>query len=117
MGDGRRLRIGGAGRASEARLARKLGGRRRPASGAMAGAKGDFELPGVLLEAKSSTGDSIALKRLWLAKIAAEARAEGKVPALAVSFTYEDGRPVPDGEWVCVPLWLWRERLENAPEG
>jgi hypothetical protein len=103
--------IGASGRKSERRLARQLGGRARPNSGATPGAKGDIELDRVLLEAKSSTGDRIGLDRRWLAKIAAEARAVGRIPALALSFTYGDGWPIPDGEWVCVPLWLWRERL------
>ena len=101
--------VGAAGVASEQRLAKRLGGRQTPASGAMAGAKGDVELPGVLLEAKSTTADSMSLKLDWLAKIAAEARAAGKQPALAVTFVTGDGRPRPNGSWIMVSEQAWRE--------
>jgi hypothetical protein len=107
-------KFGGAGVKSEARLGRRLGGRVRPLSGAVPGAKGDIELGQILIEAKSSTGNKIPVDRRWLAKIAGEARAEGKVPALALSFTYGDGRPIPDGEWVCMPLSVWRGLFDGA---
>lgn len=48
-------KIGKPGRKSEQRLTRELGGRGRPASGAMEGAKGDIDLGPILLEAKSTT--------------------------------------------------------------
>lgn len=101
--------IGASGRASEKRLAKALGGKARPASGAMQGAKGDIDLGPVLMEAKSTVGLSMSLKREWLLKIAGEARSEGKTPALAISFVLENGRPLPDGEWVAVPLSVWKE--------
>ena len=104
-------KIGKAGRKSEARLTRQLGGHVRPASGAMEGAKGDIDLGEILLEAKSTTGQSIGVKHGWLAKIGKEARSEGKMPALALSFTNEDGSPVMDGEWVLIPLHRFRELL------
>ena len=37
----------------------------------------------------------------------------GKTPVLSLSFTTADGRPLPDGEWVCLPLRWWRERVEE----
>ncbi|MBN7763675.1 hypothetical protein JYP52_21285 [Nitratireductor aquibiodomus] len=104
--------IGKAGRASEQRLSRQLGGRARPASGAMEGAKGDIDLGSVLMEAKSTTGLSMGLKRDWLLKIAHEARSEGKNPALAISFVTPDGRPILDGEWVAVPRHVWEGHLK-----
>ena len=103
--------IGKAGRASEKKLIKDLGGRGRPASGALQGAKGDIDLDTVLMEAKSTTGDSLGLKFEWLNKIAKEARAEGKTPALAVSFVRNDGTPYVDGEWVAVPLAYWKNHL------
>lgn len=106
-------KIGGAGIRSENHLAKRVGGRLRPASGALPGAKGDVDLPSFLMEAKSSTGDSLSLKREWLAKIGKEARSVGRVPALAVTFSYDDGRPIPDGAWVMVPEWLFKERLKE----
>jgi hypothetical protein len=109
----REQRIGKSGRRSEARLARRLQGRLQPASGAMAGAKGDVSLPAVLLEAKSTTGGMLPVRHAWLAKIAREARAAGKIPALGITFTTGDGRPLPDGAWVAVPEWLFDEKLRQ----
>jgi hypothetical protein len=100
-------RIGDAGRLSEKRLAKALGLRQRPASGALQGAKGDMEAGQALIEAKSTVHSSIKLELAWLAKIAREARAQGKTPALTLSFTTGDGRPVPGGQWVCIPLHEW----------
>ncbi len=105
--------VGGAGPAAEKRLAKRLGGRQTPASGAMVGAKGDVMLPAMLMEAKSTVRDSLALKLDWLAKIAGEARAQGKVPALAVVFATGDGRPRPDGAWVLMPEAAFRELTEG----
>lgn len=104
-------RIGKSGRASERRLTKDLGGRGRPASGAMEGAKGDIDLGEVLVEAKSTTGASIAVKHSWLAKIGREARMEGKMPALTLSYVNEDSSPVMDGEWALIPLHKFKELL------
>ncbi len=109
-----RRKLGETGRASEKHLARALGARLTPASGAGRGGKGDMTLGRHLLEAKSSTGDSVRLQRGWLAKIAGEARAAGRQPGLTITFTYQDGRPIPDGSWVCIPLRQWRELIEDA---
>ena len=102
-------RIGKAGRRSEARLKRKLDGKGRPASGALPGSKGDIELGKVLLEAKSTTQESMAVKLAWLLKIASEARSEGKSPALSVSFIDEQGQARLDGEWVMIPMHRFKE--------
>jgi hypothetical protein len=105
--------IGKQGRASEKKLAKQLGVRPRPASGAMEGAKGDIPLPGVLMEAKSTTSDSLGVKLDWLAKIGNEARSEGKSPALAVTFVDGVGNPRKDGQWVMIPLNLWNEHIRG----
>jgi hypothetical protein len=109
-------RIGDTGRSSEKHLSRRLGGRLRPASGAMAGAKGDIEIGTVLMEAKSTINDSMGLKFAWLAKIAAEARAVAKTPAIAISFIRGDGRPIDDGAWVLVPERVWRELVKEEKD-
>jgi hypothetical protein len=70
--------------------------------------KGDMEMPNHLLEAKSTTGTQCGLKHEWLSKIAREARAIGKSPALLISFVTGDGRPKPSGEWVVIPLHEWK---------
>lgn len=103
--------IGKAGRASEKRLAKQLGGKVRPASGAVEGLKGDIVFDNVLMEAKSTLKNSISIKHDWLAKIATEARNDGKTPALAVSFVTPEGKPVVSGDWIMVPRHVWEGHL------
>lgn len=100
------------GRDAERGFARRTGGRETPASGA-AGAKGDVVVGGTMVEHKNTTGKSLAIKLLWLRKIAHEARMAGLSPALAVSFSDDQGSAVPDGRWVMVPEDEWR-RLTGA---
>lgn len=95
--------IGEVGRIAEKRLARRIGGKQRPASGAMAGAKGDIVKGPFLVEAKSTVNGSLGLQRDWLSKIASEAENQGLIPALAVTFTDPTGRPRNFGSWVAVP--------------
>jgi len=104
-------KIGKPGRASEQRLARELNAKSRPASGAMAGAKGDMEIGAFLIEAKSTTQVNMVLKKGWLDKIGKEARSEAKTPALAISFVNEDGSAAMDGEWIMIPLYKFQELL------
>lgn len=104
-------KIGKPGRKSESRVAKELGAKLRPASGAMAGAKGDMAIGAILLEAKSTIHASMTIKHDWLAKIAREARSEGKTPALAVSFINEGGKDAMDGEWVMIPAYKFRDML------
>jgi Holliday junction resolvase len=104
--------IGSAGRKSEKLLAKKLG-RERPASGAVEHIKGDIDAGDVLIEAKSTRGDSISIKHDWLGKISGEALRAGKTPALALSFVREDGRPVPNGEWIAIPLAQWQRMRDG----
>jgi Holliday junction resolvase len=78
----------------------------------MQGAKGDMELQGRLIEAKSTTARSFSVKHEQLAKIAKEARDVGKRPALTVSFVTPDGRPIVHGEWVLMKLSDYRELTE-----
>lgn len=105
--------IGQQGRASEKKLAKQLGVRARPASGAMEGAKGDIPVGRTLMEAKSTTNDSMSVKLDWLAKIGHEARSEGKTPALSVTFVDGTGAPKRDGQWVLVPLHVWNEHMRG----
>jgi hypothetical protein len=105
--------IGGTGRLSEARLSKQLGGRLTPASGAMLGAKGDIDLGSVLMEAKSTISETMALKFDWLSKISQEARNVGKTPALAVSFVNQQGKPWMDGDWVMLPRHVFKEILDG----
>lgn len=105
-------KIGRSGRKSEQRLTKDFGGRARPASGALAGAKGDIDLGPMLVEAKSTTQESMGVKLSWLLKIAEEARAEGKSAALAISFVNEEGQPRLDGEWVAISKHKFMEMFQ-----
>ena len=109
-------RIGDAGRLAESRLSDYLGAWLKPASGAVRGNKGDMEFSGHLIEAKSSVRNSIRIEHAWLGKICKEAREQNKKPALTLSFTLNNGRPVPNGEWVCVPLNDWLGLLDLIEE-
>lgn len=95
-----RRNIGDTGRMSEKKVARSLGGRLTPASGAMDGAKGDIVLEDFLIEAKSTVNESVSIKYSWLGKICTEAMMDTKKPALSVRFVTGDGRAVRDGDWV-----------------
>lgn len=105
--------IGVAGRKSEKKTARRLGLKQTPASGA-AIAKGDLRNDRVLMEAKATVHDSLAIKLEWLIKIAGEAASTGKEPALAITFTNQQGAPRKHGAWVCVPEALWTELQLSA---
>lgn len=108
------LRTGDTGRVSEQRLAKSLGSKLNPGSGAVAGVKGDFIVSeDYLVEAKSTTGRAISVQHAWLGKISKEARDISKSPALALSYVTGDGRPVPNGEWVCVPMKVWLSLIQE----
>lgn len=107
----RKIEIGQVGRVSETRLAEQLGARLRPNSGAVAGAKGDMVLPEALIEAKSTIDRSMSVKHEWLAKIAGEARDHSRVPALVISFTHGNGKPLPSGQWAMIPLQEFQDYL------
>jgi hypothetical protein len=88
------------GQKSERKTAKRLGGRTRPGSGAVAGAKGDILLTDYLVENKSTEHQSISLKLSWLEKISVEAREEGKAPALSIQFVDKQGNSKKRGRWV-----------------
>ncbi len=96
------------GTRSERRVAKRLGARVRPGSGAMQGAKGDSVLPKLLVESKATINGSLSLKKQWLDKITREALASNRAPALSVSFVRPSGEAVPHGDWIVLPLWLAR---------
>ena len=91
------------GQKSEKKTAKRLGGRTRPGSGAVAGAKGDIFLSDYLVENKSTEHASISLKLAWLEKISVEAREEGKAPALSIQFVDKQGNSKKRGRWVLIP--------------
>jgi hypothetical protein len=99
----------GHGTVSENRVAKKLGAKTTPASGAKHGAKGDCRRDSVIIEAKSTTKDTLSLELAWLVKIGCEARNIGKVPALHASFVMPDGKSRAYGDWFVIPGHLAEE--------
>lgn len=74
----------------EARLAERLGGARRPGSGAFWSAKGDVRSPGLLVEAKWTARRSMSVTSAVLRKIELEAVSEGRMPVLALEVAGRD---------------------------
>ena len=101
-------RIGDAGRAAEKTLAKKLGMKLTPASGA-ASSKGDMSDERFLVEVKSTIKDTYSLSIQTLMKIHGEALMSGKLPAFVLLFTDPHGAPVREGEWIAVPRWAWEQ--------
>ncbi len=106
--------IGKAGRKSEVRLNKKIGGQQTPASGALQGAKGDIRKDDFLIEAKSTTTESFRLERGILCKIAGEAIRVDKIPAVCISFVTGNGKPKVDGEWALIRLKDFQDYIEWA---
>lgn len=104
------------GKISEKRVAKKLGSRLTPCSGAMIGAKGDARQAianlKLLYESKSTVSDSIPIKHDWLAKVSGEALVQGAIPVLTVSFLDQAGKPKKSGDWVMLTLTDFKQLLE-----
>lgn len=99
------------GKKSEARVAKSIGARTTPASGALQSAKGDFKTANVLGEAKSTVNASIGIEYDWLLKISHEATFQGKTPILTVSFVNGNGSVKRNGDWVMMPLTFYNELI------
>ncbi len=97
------------GNKAEKNVAQRLKAKLTPASGAMAGAKGDMEKGGFRIESKATKAESMRLELGWLQKIYQEALERGENPALIVQFVNSDGKPLPRGSWVMVPEDLFKE--------
>src|ERR1041385_9356157 len=82
------------GRLSETRIAKKLGARLQPNSGAMRGAKSDAILKraNFRLEMKSTTHLTLPLQLAWLSKISTEALSHSQRPGVVISFVDRQGR-------------------------
>jgi len=93
----------------EKELARDMKGHRISGSGAVHYSKGDIELPGYLVEAKTTAKKSISITVKWLDKIFMEAMAKGKEPALAIRLP-TDKAPK---DWVMVPKSEFKELTDE----
>jgi len=101
----------------ETRIAKELGGRRIPRSGASTWSPfmqktdgADITTPTLHVEHKRTEKSSISLKHEWLEKVVEAARLRGKTPAMVITFTNapvrldwskEDRVPM---DWVLLPL-------------
>lgn len=109
-------RIGSAGRASETRLSKKLGGKQVAGSGNQPLSLGDIRLGPILIEAKSTQKASLSIKHETAVRICKEARGKGKTPALALSFTDEDGHAKLHGDWLAFPAHVVKEWMDREPD-
>jgi len=110
------------GRKSEERVAKSLTARLTSGSGNKAHDKGDMRLSTsvnalevlreLLIEAKSTNTGSLPLKHEWLAKISDEAKVTGRTPALSVSFVTPEGKGKRHGDWMVIPMDVFREMVD-----
>jgi hypothetical protein len=98
------------GKKSEKRVAKKMGARLHPNSGAGV-TKSDASLKRFRMEMKSSMMQSVMLEMAWLVKIAHEALDHGQTPAVVVSFVDTSGkaRMKHYSEWVLMPMVTFQE--------
>ena len=101
------------------RVAKDLGARLQPASGAVEGYKSDSRIKGARsyrIESKSTVNVTMALELQWLSKISQEALASGSTPVVTVSFVDAAGRPRSkfNADWVLIPKWAFEE-LKDTP--
>jgi len=103
-------------REQEERVAKGLGGKRQPASGALPdyGFKGDIRETDFLIEAKRTNAQSISVKSEWLLKIESEADRLGKLPALSL----EIGKMFPgmEKDWCLIPMSVFKSLLDKGKQ-
>ncbi len=109
----RKDRIGDAGRKAEKIALRELGADPVPASGASDHARGDGELPGYLVEVKSTVLNSFMIKRETFFKHMARAESLGLTPAVELVFTDRGGNPQRDASWIAIPDYAFKELIDG----
>ena len=96
------------GKLSEKRVSKVMGSRLTPASGALVSFKSDATLAkagrNYQIESKSTDKAFIRVDLEWLAKVAREAMEKKATPVLTLSFVRADGKSMPCGDWVMMPL-------------
>ena len=85
-------------RRQEHGLAKMLRGRTTPASGATPARKGDVQTGKnagyFMAEAKTTSKDSMTLKREWLEKVLCDTVGDGRTPIIEIEFQATPTRPV-----------------------
>lgn len=97
--------------AQEHRVAKVVKGHRQRGSGASMYAKGDVSCDHFLVECKRTMHASLSIKKSWLDKIAREAAAVAKEPALAIEIAGGPGDAHGEREWVMIPLRCWNQLM------
>lgn len=101
------------GNKSEKRVLDDMGAEQQIGSGSFDGLKSDGLLSvgdmDFRIECKATRKESIGLKYSWLRKIRDEAMETGKIPLLTISFTKGDGSKKTAGDWIMMPLSLFKE--------
>ena len=91
-------------RRQEGEVAKRIGGRKTPASGALS-EKGDVRLKGVVrIECKTTMHKSFSITREMLGKIEDAALSSGELPALVIEFLNDKGNPI--GAVAVMPVWV-----------
>jgi hypothetical protein len=99
---------------SEKRLAKNLGARLQPASGALSRFKSDMVVGRYRIESKSTTNNTLALALSWLHKITSEALSSKQVPVVTISFVTPEGKPQDlNAEWVLMPMYHFKDLTEG----
>jgi hypothetical protein len=111
----------GKSRKQEGRIAKIVGGRVQPASGATKhdlwkgtrhSTKGDVCETDFLIEAKRTDAQSISITGEWLFKISNYAAKSAKMPALAIEI---GGYPLlQEKDWVMVPASVFQQLLKGS---
>jgi hypothetical protein len=115
-----RLEQGDHGTTSERRVAKRMGSRLQPASGALPGAKSDAKLKGqkfkFRIESKATVYTTLALDLGWLTKITQESLSDSSIPTVTLSFVDPQGKPrsARNSEWVLLPAWAFEDLKEQA---
>lgn len=98
----------------EERVARVVRGHRQRGSGASMYAKGDVSSDHFLIECKRTVHASLGVKKAWLDKIAREAAAASKEPALAIEIAGGPDDAHGEREWIMIPLRVFRQMIGGA---
>lgn len=96
---------------TEDHIAKSLGGKRIPNSGAMDGAKGDVKTKDFLIDSKETGANSIVVSASQLNKISKEAREAGKSPALVI--TLGQTSLGTSRQWAIIPIGNFRELIDD----
>ena len=101
------------GQKTERAILKKIGARRQPGSGAIAGFPNDGVKGRFLIEVKSTERNSLGIKRKWVEDLEENALTRGKIPVLVLVFNKRGVAPYYDfrqaQEWVAIPRWKFEQ--------